>query len=348
MKRYFAFVLVLIFVFSGVMPVLAVAKMPITQEESIGIIKKLFDTTDYDKFNINYNENDGNRKVWDLNWSKTQSPYGSLSASIDADSGNILNIYMYKGYDPDRKVTPIPKYNEEEAKEIAKAFAEKLQPEEYAKTKLIKREEPFHPLSSSYSDSYNFNFARIENDVPVEGNSINIRMDAHTGNIESYSFTWSWEPLPSSEGLISMADAEGVFSDEVGLKLIYQRYFNYSTQEEDIRLVYTLDGPRGILIDAITGELIDSEYFTRGSGAEESLKQMNDSGLTPVESKEVEVTKNCISREAATGIAKKYFDIPDGYKQRSANLHEDYDNPGQKIWNINWEKTDENLQVISN
>ena len=69
--------------------------------------------------------------------------------------------------------------------------------------------------------------------------------------------------------------------------------------------------------------------------------KMSDSGFTPVEIKEVEVTKNCISKEAAIDIVKKYISIPDGYKQRSANLYEDYDNPDQKIWNIDWQKTDD-------
>lgn len=63
-----------------------------------------------------------------LSWSKTQAPYGSLSASIDAETGNILNLYIYKGYDPDRKTSPIPKYNEEEARKIAEGFAKNYSP----------------------------------------------------------------------------------------------------------------------------------------------------------------------------------------------------------------------------
>jgi hypothetical protein len=72
----------------------------------------------------------------------------------------------------------------------------------------------------------------MENDIPVEGNGINIGVDAHTGDIENYTFTWSWEPLPQAEKLISMEDAEKVFKDEVGLKLVYQRYFDYRTRKK--------------------------------------------------------------------------------------------------------------------
>ncbi|MGI5858251.1 MAG: S-layer homology domain-containing protein [Tepidanaerobacteraceae bacterium] len=343
MKKRLALILVLTFVFSSVVPVLALTNTVISQEKAVEKVKNIFDTTSYDRFNINYNENDGKRKVWELNWSNTKSPYGSLSASIDADTGDILHIYMYKGYDPDRKTLPIPKYNEEEARKIAENFAKKLQPSEFAKTRLIDREEPVYPLErTSYRDSYYFNFTRIENDIPVEGNGINMRVGAHTGEIENYSFSWSWEPLPPAGNLISMEDAEKVFSDEVGLRLVYQRYFDYRTRDENIKLVYTLDGPRGVLIDAVTGKLLEDEYYdVYGRGAAEESMKMSDSGFTPVEIKEVEVTKNCISKEAAIDIVKKYISIPDGYKQRSANLYEDYDNPDQKIWNIDWQKTDD-------
>jgi hypothetical protein len=78
-------------------------------------------------------------------------------------------------------------------------------------------------------------------------------------------------------------------------------------------------------------------FMAEAAAAEESMK-MNDSGFTPVETQEVEATKNCISKEAATDIVKKYLSIPEGYKQRSANLYEDYDNPDQKVWNIDWKK----------
>jgi len=147
MKKLLSLVLVLTFAFSIVSPAIALADTSISQEKAIEKIKKIFDTTIYDRFNINYNENDGNKKVWELYWSKSKAPYGSLSASIDAETGNILNMYMYKGYDPDRKTSAIPKYSREQAIEIAKTFAEKLQPLEFAKTKLINREEIIYPLS---------------------------------------------------------------------------------------------------------------------------------------------------------------------------------------------------------
>jgi len=36
----------------------------------------------------------------------------------------------------------------------------------------------------------------MENDIPVDGDGIYITVDAHSGEIENYSFNWTWEPLP--------------------------------------------------------------------------------------------------------------------------------------------------------
>ena len=181
-----------------------------------------------------------------------------------------------------------------------------------------------------------------ENDIPVEGNYINIRVDAHTGEIENYSFTWSWEALPSSENIISLREAEQVFRDEIGLKLIYRRFYDYRSQSDDIKLVYTLESGR-VLIDAATGKLLDNEYYdlySREAAGEAAMKA--DSGLTPVELEEVEITKNCISKEEAVNIAKKYISIPGDFKLRSANLYKDYDNPDQKVWSLEWDKSGDN------
>ena len=131
---------------------------------------------------------------------------------------------------------------------------------------------------TSYSDAYRFNFIRMENNIPVEYNGFNITVDAHTGEVESYDFNWSWDPLPSAEKIISLKEAEKIFQDNLGLKLVYQRYFDYRTREENIKLIYTLDYPREVLIDAITGKLIKNDYYGTGKGGHGS-KQMADGGF---------------------------------------------------------------------
>lgn len=343
LKYIIAITLILIFTISIFAPAMAQGNTPFSQEKAIEKVKNIFDTSIYDRFNINYNEGK-DRKVWDFSWSKSKEPYGSLNVTIDADKGNILSLYMYKGYDPDKKPSFLPKLTEEDARKAAEEFAKKLQPEEFAKTQYRKREEPeYYPVGTiRYREVYYFNFVRVEKDIPVESDGFNINVDANTGEIRNYKFNWSYDKLPSPDKILSKEEAEKIFKDKVGLKLVYQRYFDYQTKEDTVKLVYTVDGPYRVLIDAASGELINEGFYQPyygdygGAGGREMAQKSAE--LTPQEQKEVEATKNCISKDTAVKVVEKYLKIPDGYEQNYANLYEDYDNPEKKVWNINWDK----------
>ncbi|HHW02451.1 MAG TPA: DUF4901 domain-containing protein [Thermoanaerobacterales bacterium] len=316
------------------------------QEKAIEKIKSMFDTSGYDRFDINYNE-DKSRKTWSLSWSKSREPYGSLYATVDADTGYILNLNMYEGYDVAQKPSLIPKFSEDDARKIAEEYARKHQPEEFAQTAYRENRAPeYRPLKViAYQQDYNFNFVRILNGIPVEGDGFNINVDANSGRVRSYNFNWSYDKMPAADKIISMQEAEKIFKENAGLKLVYQRYFDYGTKKDDVKLVYTIDGPYRVLIDAVTGKFLndagyDYPYFDYG-GAGEAQKSRS-AELTPQELKEVESTKNCITKDAAVKVVQKYLTIPEGYEQNYANLYEDYDNPDQKVWNINWNKKAQN------
>ncbi|MCR4431013.1 MAG: S-layer homology domain-containing protein [Tepidanaerobacteraceae bacterium] len=347
LRRFAAIVLSIVLAFSFAVPgASAQGNASFSQEKAIEKIKGMFDTSGYDVFSINYNE-DNDRKIWNLNWSDSKEPYGSLNASVDADTGAILNLNFYKGYDASQKPTLIPKVSEEEARKIAEDFAKKHQPDEFSKTIYRTQQGPiYRPLANRYQQDYSFNFVRVVKDIPVEGDGFYINVSAGTGEVESYSFTWSCEELPSSENIISMEEAEKIFQEKSGLKLVYKRYFNYNTKQDNVKLVYTIDSPYSVLIDAKSGEFLnDANYgpYTRGMGSGDySMKSDAKQELTPQEQKEVEATKNCITKEAAVKVVQKFLSIPEGYEQNYANLYEDYDNPGEKVWNIGWNKKSKN------
>jgi hypothetical protein len=341
-KRLATVALIFTFALSCLIPaVSAQANAPFSQEKAIEMVKNIFDTSIYDRFNINYDEG-RQQKSWNLNWSMSKEPYGNLSVTIDAEKGRIANIYLYKGHDPNRKPLSIPKISEADARKVAEDFARKLQPEEFSKTVFRKWEEPYYPFETiRYRDTYSFNFVRVENDIPVENSGFNIGVDANTGDIQNYSFSWSSDELPSPGKIISKQEAEKIFTDKIGLQLVYQRYFDYVSKGDQVKLVYTINRPNRVLIDAISGELLDeSNYYNEMSldagGLEKSRSAAQE--LTPEELKEVEVTKNCITKDAAVKVLEKYVEIPENYEQRYANMYEDYDNPGHKIWNISWVK----------
>lgn len=128
----------------------------ITQEAATRRIKELFDTTHFDVFNIDYSEYRGQRS-WQLRWSQSEEPYASLSATVDARDGNILDLYVYKGYDPQKKTPLVPEIREEEARKIAEEFIINLQPEEFSETALVENYEPeYRPGRATHCPAVRF------------------------------------------------------------------------------------------------------------------------------------------------------------------------------------------------
>jgi len=341
-KRVIAITLIMVFLISYGTVTMAQSDVPFSREKAIEKVKSMFDTSIYDEFNINYLE-ERQQKTWSLYWSNTKEPYGNLSVTIDAETGSILNLYLYKGYNSGQK-TPIPMLNESEAKKIAEQFARKHQPEEFAKCKYVENQEMYYyPLRSQIRPTYTFNFVRMENGIAVENDGFYITVDGNTGEIRDYNFSWSKDELPPADNIISMEDAQKIFQEKNFLKLVYQRYFDYQTKKDEVKLVYTIDAPYRVLIDAISGELINqSIYYDLGSaaGMEGLAKstQSNSIELTPQEREELEASKNLISKDEAVKVVKKYVKIPENYIQTSANLYKSYDIPNEKIWNIIWNK----------
>lgn len=337
-----ATILIMVVLICNMSIVTAQSDVPFSQEKAIQKVKSLFDTSIYDEFNIDYREGQ-EQKIWMLYWSNTQEPYGNLSVTIDAETGSILNLYIYKGTNSGQK-EPLPILNEAEAKEIAEKFAAKLQPEEFAKTQYVR--EPllyYYPIRDSVRSTYNFNFVRMENQIPVENDGFYITVDSRTGDIQQYNFSWSKEALPSAEKIISTEDAQKIFQEENFLKLVYQRYFNYQTKKDEVKLVYTIDSPYRVLIDAISGELINQDtYYDLGSAAGMGdLAKSAENGsieLTTQEREELETSKKLISKDEAVKVVKQYVKIPKDYIQTSANLYKSYDLPNEKVWNIDWNK----------
>lgn len=307
-------------------PLCFAQKGTISQKEAIEKVKKIFDTASYDKFNINYEEQrDG--KVWQLHWSRSKKPYNNLDVVVD-EKGNILNIINYIEHQP--KTPLIPSLSESKALDKAQKFIKKIQPVEFAKTEYVQNTDKPAYLSQNH---YVFEFIRLENNIPVEHNGFNITIDANTGEVRNYKFNWHYEGLPSVDNILSLKDAENIFQELNPLKLIYKKFFHKNREKKNIKLIYTLMNPDEILIDAKTGKLIKKDYRYREAARDQGTKE----SFTPEEQKQIEVTKNCIDKDAAIKIIKKYVKIPKNYTLVQANLLETRENPEEKVWNILWE-----------
>lgn len=312
-----------------------------SREQAVELVKKFFDTSIYDKFSIDYRETPEGR-LWYLNWTTSKEPYASLYAAVDADRGYIKHFSIYSGDDAGKGAV-LPKFSEEDAKNIARDFAAKLQPEEFKNTVPSPESlPPVRPLIDIYARQYHFYFQQMHEGIPVVDNGFYITVDAFTGQVTDYSFQWNFDELPSPEKILSKADAEKIFLEKSGLTLVYRRFYDYEKREQKIKLVYQLENPYSFFLDASTGEVIqrDADYryppYFGEAGAGVVKQALTE--LTPQEQKELEDAKKLISKEKAIEVVKKYVEIPSNYVQQYASLYEDYENPGRRLWSISWEK----------
>lgn len=341
MKKFISVIIALSILFLVIpyFPVLAAESPKISREQAVQAVKKIFDTSIYDKFSINYVETPEN-KLWLLNWNTTKEPYAYLSATVDADLGYIKSLSVYSG-DVNEKGALLPKISENEAKKIAAEFAEKLQPDEFKETVLSPEPTPpVRPLIDIPARQYTFYFQRTYKGIPVTDNGFYITVDAFTGRVTNYSFNWHFGNLPSPEKTLSGQDAEKLFLEKSGLKLVYKSYYDYEKREPEIRLVYQVENPYSFFVDAITGEVIQQNSVIRYplyAGSVDSAAKQALTELTPQEQRELQEAEKLLSKEEAIASVKKHLEIPENYELQYASIYQDYQN-GKKLWSFNWQK----------
>ena len=93
-----------------------------------------FDTANLD-FNSSYSETKYGKKLWYLNWNSKSGSGTSISITVDAATGEIVN--MYKWDNITGTYGRIPKYSREEALKVAEALAKRLHPDKFKETELM-------------------------------------------------------------------------------------------------------------------------------------------------------------------------------------------------------------------
>lgn len=306
-------------------------------KKAIEISKNLFDIPDKGyNFNSSYNEYDG-KKSWYLSWNSKDGK-NTISVTIDANTGEVLNYYSWEY--SDKPQSSIPKYSKEEAKKVAIEFANKVAPEKFKQTKEMDYPYPYYYKDNIYSPTYNFRFVRIVNDIPYQDHSITINVDKNTLKVTYYSIGWDDKIFPEPKNVISKDEAMKIFKDKIGLQLMYYLIPSSPNKNPQAVLVYSLKNYYPI--DAITGELITSNGYVvpyYGPMGGMGSKQMMDSKpLSPEEQKAIDENSKFITKEKAIEILKSSlpFTIDEKYKLTSANLFSGYPVGTNATWNLSW------------
>ncbi len=334
MKRNLAFILALVMILTT-MPINIFAEeiQEDKLKEAIVKSKEWFDIgNEYDKFNQSVSSL-GDMIVFNLNWSDSKEKLGEINVSITMD-GLLLNYSKWEA-DYGEKQTSLPSINKEEGLKIAKDFIEKVSPDFSEKIKYIDKQEPL----DINSETYDYYFVRVENDIPYYNNSLSVYVDNSTGKVSNYNTNWDMDiDFTDTKDIISLEKAKELYREKIGLELIYK--LGYENREPNMFLAY---GPlnTNLGIKAKDGEiaLIQRDYEMYGAGEEMAVEDAASAGeLTPDEERAVNEISNLISREEAEKYAREILEIDEEYKLTNMYLFKNWRNKDEYNWEISFEK----------
>ncbi len=324
-------------------PVSAAADSKLELKNAIEIAKTAFnfDAANLD-FNSSYSETKYGRKLWFLNWYSTLGSGSSISVTVDAATGEIINMSQWENNTVPAK--KIPKHTREEALKLAEELVKKLHPNKINSTELLDEYQNnlYRPVYNN--DIYSFYFMRKVDGIDFQDNGMQVQIDKNTLKVRYFSLEWDTAiPIPDSKKAIKVDAAKKIYAEKLGLELAYQMIYPNPTGDPKLILVYTQKNSNNP-IDALTGEIITQPYYGPMYAMQEKYALGGDGGRgsyvpTPQEQKVIDDSSKYISKEKAIENLKKYVAVDSKYTMDNSSLY-----GGQSIesatWNFSWNYTD--------
>ncbi|MDD4802086.1 MAG: hypothetical protein PHF24_03980 [Syntrophomonas sp.] len=348
-QKFFSGLMVAIMLIT-LLPTATLASEPETMplEKAIQVVKSNFSIpAEYTTFKSGFNESD-NQRFWSLAWNNSSEKGGSFNAQLNANTGEITSMNLWRPESGPQN--PIPAISLNEAQKIAQDLLQKIIPNRISSLNLI-TDNPLIPITSYGPTNYHISWQRTANTVPVAGEGAYVEINSATGEVLNYNLNWSNLELPASDRVISPTQARETFINEEMLQLEYTLPNNMrpllSGQKQSPILVYRIVHSSSGKIDALTGKPIipEADYWLSGGGGADDKymvskniapTEMADVPLTPQEKEEISKTSTLISQDVAIKALAKWVDIPDNLVFQSANLDSDWRDPSVRIWNLSW------------
>ncbi len=259
-------------------------------EQIVSNVKNLLNINEYDNFDCTEHSDKG-RTFINISWSNKDN---SDSVEVTCDTnGNIYNYWKFsdKEYGDDKSKV----YTENECKETADAFLEKILGENYGNIKYV----DYYMSYETYSYTYNI----VSGNIPFSSDKINININKYTNsvmniNIPYYLFDIKTDDFSSA---IGEEKAKEILKNK--FDMVYITNYDYENEKYNIIPAYA---PEYYYMDAITGDKFDSDFFYYDYGTTEAAgsinaKAMDNSSinLTEAEKNEINNFKTIIKPEDA-------------------------------------------------
>lgn len=297
----------------------------------------------YDEFDYTYTlDEESGLTSYRFNWENTGN---GLTVTVSIDENKYISYYnkSEQDYSGLGIVTP------EEAGASAESFLSLVVPEEYSGN--LEREA--ENRGNKYYITYRYNV----NGIPFDAGLFVFRVSKYSGEVLYYDapdecpFYLSY---PEAENIISAETAHGLYKDIC--ELVFEYRDCYDRQEQGYRLfpAYYIDDYTSNMIDAFTGESIETEYYEEwadasGSAAaydtaeEETAEE--DFGLSKAEIASIDDKTDILTAEEALAIVEKEISIPDKTNLRS-ELQKNSD--GEYIWRISLNSSEAYISMSVN
>ena len=315
----------------------------LNMEQALNIARKVLELpAELKSFDVNYQSSNEwiDSPRWDFNWfDRQQASFRHYSASIDAETGEVINFRSGEGFPESQQRPPGKLLSKEVSRQKAEAFVKKMVGAKFNELKAMPEfNEPF--LKGPYGGPriYQFRWQRLVNGIPFE-DEVAAGVDAYTGKVVNYSFRWTRNiNFPKVENIKSVEDARKIFQDSIGLRLYYQRKETpFPGWLQPVRLMYLPGGMEqgGLAIDAVTGKLIhrwNGQEFDKGKL---EVKPLSIEGIQEAVYGGKKEQKP-LSMEEALAVAEKTFSIPNELKLRDRRYNESWQRKGTRIWGFTW------------
>jgi uncharacterized membrane protein YkoI len=323
----------------------------VSLEQAIDIARGAFVVPeDFGEFSTSFDQSNYGA-FWELRWYRSGEPGGDMTVRVNADTGEIWNMWLWDPPAPGQEYQGLPAYTREQLTETAAALANKLQPERFRQTRLQPAEINIYqprPLQKRSQLEYQYEYARTVNGMPFTEHGISISVSGDTGQVTRFELRWDDKTVfPPTAGMISLQQAEQIFRSEAGPELYYFRPFTPGGREVPLKLVYRLPGQQDrAVIDALTGKVLSKEdefsiyYGLAGGGGSDEMKTPSAQApipLTPAEEIAVELAKRLITKERALELAQSAVAVPGEFALKSSRLEQDYLFNDLKLWHFYWE-----------
>ncbi len=198
---------------------------------------------------------------WNLSWQAPTSAAGPAGRANNIDLNAVtgaLNSFNIYDWQADRTGSPL--ITRDDALQKAEAFIKQYHPEELAQSVLTNTVAPNYGNYKTVSFTYNFNWNRMEQGVPVADDGIRVGVDLFSGRIVNCSFGWHTGITFPAPVAVDSAKATQLL-DQFGVIPCYQVQAGQLNAQgaPEASLVYIFNCAPGMEIDPASGNALTSD-----------------------------------------------------------------------------------------